>query len=253
SDEKSAFGFLGWIQGGRRVTYVRADASGARLMSRDANAADGPEATVFTQAQMSRIDDLGELAGGRILYTIREDNSRSANCDFWIQATDPRTGVPVGSARRLTNLAGSCSGSSSATSDGKRLAFVRRQGGPMAYVGDLEEGGARMTRVRRVSTRSTTDVPGDWTPDGNALIVISNRTGESGPGLYRHALDDDSVEQVAPAAPGLGWARTSGDGKWIFYLQDAADGKGLQVMRVPIGGGPAKLLFVARPGSWTLG
>src|SRR5262249_22933923 len=30
-------------------------------------------------------------------------------------------------------------------------------------------------------------------------------------------------------------------------------GKGLQVMRVPIGGGPAKLLFVARPGSWTLG
>lgn len=91
-------------------------------------------------------------------------------------------------------------------------------------------------------------------PDSSAVIVLSNRTGQFG--LYRQRLDQETAELIAAAKDGFGNPRVSPDGQWIVFWRDAeasgAEESQRDIMRIPITGGAAHLIFKARPLCWIL-
>jgi len=95
-------------------------------------------------------------------------------------------------------------------------------------------------------------------PDSSAVIVLSNRTGQFG--LYKQRLDQETAELIATAKDGFGNARVSPDGQWIVFWRDAEGtpfGSGAEelqrdIMRIPITGGEAHLIFKARSLCWIL-
>jgi serine/threonine protein kinase len=261
ADEKSGLVDFQWRRLGHRWSYVRgAKGEGVKLLTREERG--GPESVIWSLAGTVHPDgDFAWLPDNRLLYTLADTRADPPTCDYWIARIDEVTGKPLGKARKLTGWAGNltsfeggvCPAHTSVTADGKRVAFLRQAGRPIAYVADLDADGVRFTNDRRLTLSSTLDVPAAWTPDGKAVIVVSNRTGN--PALYRHSLEGDAIEQVAPPAPGMGSPRVTPDGKWILYVQDAHPGvpdSEKAVMRVPMAGGPPESLFLARHGSWLL-
>jgi serine/threonine protein kinase len=260
ADEKSGLVDFQRMRLGHRWSYVRGGKDdGVRLLTREARG--GPESVIWSLAGTTHPDgDFAWLPDNRLLYTIADPRADPPTCDYWIARVDEETGKPVGRARKLAGWAGNltsydgvCPAHTSVTADGKRAAFLRQQGRPIAYVAEVDAGGTRFSNDRRLTLSSTIDVPANWTPDGKAVIVVSNRTGN--PALYRHSLEGDAIEQVAPPAAGMGSPRVTPDGNWILYVQDAHPGvpdSEKQVMRVSMAGGPPEKLFLARHGSWLL-
>jgi Tol biopolymer transport system component len=132
------------------------------------------------------------------------------------------------------------------TSDGRRVAFLEwanhSQG--TIHVGKLHGGGTWVSNLRHFTLSDSTDSPSDWTSDGKSLIFQSNRTGHDG--IYRQALDEDSPELLVADARLQGQPAVSPDGKWLLYFQGPplnTSSLPSQLMKVPIGGGPAQALF----------
>src|SRR4029077_21052689 len=97
--------------------------------------------------------------------------------NLWELNVDASTGRSSGRPRRLTNWAGFGAYNLSATSDGKKLSMLRTSFPSGVYVGDLNTGGASLTTPRRLTLDEHLDAPFAWTPDGRAVIFMSNRNG----------------------------------------------------------------------------
>jgi len=80
------------------------------------------------------------------------------------------------------------------------------------------------------------------TPDGTVLVYVGGDSAGS-PVLYRRALD--RLESTALAGTvGIGFPTFSPDGEWIAFLQ------GLQLRRIPAGGGGASTICDLGPGDF---
>ena len=62
------------------------------------------------------------LPGGRLIYVLGDDDLNGFSCNYWEMLVDEHTGEPRSEPRQLTNWAGFCMESTTATADGKRLA-----------------------------------------------------------------------------------------------------------------------------------
>jgi Tol biopolymer transport system component len=102
--------------------------------------------------------------------------------------------------------------------------------------------------VRRVTSSSRFDWPSAWTPGGKQLLLVSNRDGTDD--VFAQAPGTDTA---VPLVHGKN-ARTpqvSPDGKWLLYelwteAEVAPSREPVKVMRQPMAGGPAALVFEAR-------
>jgi Tol biopolymer transport system component len=103
--------------------------------------------------------------------------------------------------------------------DGTRVAY-RRDDADGAAVVEQPLSGAGPARVLTKLAMAETAIPNDWTPDGQTLLVNSNRTGSRG--LYLISLTghgaiapfvDDNANRVHAAV--------SPDGRWVAYASDA--------------------------------
>jgi Tol biopolymer transport system component len=165
-----------------------------------------------------------------------------------------RTGRIVEPPRRLTNWFGFAIGSTSASADGKRVAFLEAYARGAGYVADLEMGGTRLTNLRRVTLEEGgDDVVTDWTADGKTLVLNQSRGDHYQ--ISRQSLSADTPEAIVMSDKGYGEkAVVSPDGKWIvlpvFRKRDPVLLKTiLPVMRVPITGGTPEAIFKVRYGA----
>ena len=186
------------------------------------------------------------MPDGRLIYTLPEPDG-FYECNYWEMRLDARTGRPIGEPKRLTKWAGSCMAGSSATADGKRLAFVKQTLRFTGYLTDLEAGGTRIANTRHFTLTDSRDMPLDWTADSKAVIVLSDRTGPWG--IYKQLLAGEPAELIVTGTAGFGSPRVSPDGNWILYRRDEDASKGMDIMRVPINGGSPQVIFTARPGN----
>ncbi len=242
ADPGGAISGLYWFPGGQRVAYIRTDKSGDTAVSRDLKG--GPLTTIFPPSVMSQISDSAWLPDGRLIYTVGDYLS---GCNYWEMRLDARTGVPVGGKRRLTNWTGFCMYSSTATADGKRLAFVKQTLRFTGYLTDLEAGGTRIANTRHFTLTDSRDFPADWTADGKSVIVLSDRTGPWG--IYKQLLNAETAEPLVTGTEIWGGPRVSADGNWVLYQREKDPSKGREIMRVPITGGLPQVVFTAQPGS----
>jgi eukaryotic-like serine/threonine-protein kinase len=258
TDEHSDFRQLFWSPDGQRLAYLKKHQAPDKLEqvveSRDLKG--GPPITLVEGKQTR---DLCWLPDGRLIYVLAEPEANSESCNYWEMRIDKRTGQPDGKPRRLTNWAGFCMESTTASADGKRLTFKKLWSERGVDVADLEASGTRIANLHRLTLSESDDFPIGWTPDSKAVIFASNRNGEYR--TFKQSLSEDSAEQIF-ARPGFG--RVSPDGAWLLYIaptreaeasvpldaQPKAEQAGLstpavQVMRVPITGGAPQSVMTA--------
>ena len=187
------------------------------------------------------------LPDGRWIFGEGEPGHIVRSCNFWMARNDLRTGKLIEKPRRLTNWNGFCMNPTSATADGKKVAYLQYFGHPTVYVADLHSGGTRISNLRHFTLTDTSDYWCDWTPDSKALLFHSTRDGRDA--IYRQSLNGDSPELLVRNQSWEGCA-VSPDGKWILYVQGpkSDEPSGLrQLMRIPIGGGTPQTIFPLQP------
>ena len=113
---------------------------------------------------------------GRLIYALQEAPPNDENFNLWWAHLDSRTGRPSGSATRITNDQTPIAGIS-VTSDGKRIALLRREFQTDVYLAELLAQGKQLSPLRRFTLDDRNDWPSAWTPDSKAVLFVSNRDG----------------------------------------------------------------------------
>jgi eukaryotic-like serine/threonine-protein kinase len=251
TDESSTICCLTWSGDGRRIIYVKTDASGDTFLSRDLRG--GPAVTVFRPEETKNLRDFLWLPDGRFLYSVEDTGSAfGKSCNFWTVAIDPRTGQPGEKPRQLTDWSDTCLSQMSVTADGQRLAFLKSSSAQISYMADLASGGTRILNLRHFPKTESSDALADWMADGKSLVLISDRSGRSG--IYKQDADADEAETIVTEGFGRN-PRATPDGKWVLYLGKGdvvppGQQKPPPVMRVSVNGGPSEKLFDAKV--WSL-
>ena len=241
TDERSDFENVRWSPDGQRLTYVKVHSSGgaseSRLESRALNG--GPPTVIASPAPV----DYDWVSHGRIIFARVEADPLSNGTNLWELHVDPRTGQPQGKARQLTNWAGFSVDSMSAAADGKQLVFRRWMDEDASYVAELSREGTRITTPTRLTLLEGASKVMGWTPDSTGVIMPTVRNGVSG--IYRQSLDKDVAEPIMTGpVNGIGiQTRSSPDRTSVFYWSHS------DLMRVPIAGGPARLVLSTNPGT----
>ena len=246
SDENGAMGGLVWLPRGQRVVYLVTDKSGDSLVTRELKG--GPVTTILSPPDMKNMNEIAILPDGRFLYTLPEPDAVGNSCNYWTQHLDERTGVLDHKPTRLTNWGAGCAGGTIVTADGKKLIFTKWMSHVSIYVTDLAPNGTRISGTRRFTLTESWDLPADWTTDSKEVIFRSNRNGHMG--IFKQSLSEDTAEPLVLRTEDIGHTIVTPDGRWVIYSvptkpddQEAP----VQVMRVPISGGPSETVLTARP------
>ena len=247
ADENSAIGQNSWSPDGERILYPQIDESGVTLISRDLKG--GPPLTVRTASEMEGTNSFLWLPDGRLVSAVGEAGAIASTLNLWALRLDER-GKPIGKPWRLTNSTGFGMGPTSATKDGRRLAFLQWAFHTTVYVADLREAESRIGNARHFTLTESQDIAADWTQDSKEIILLSNRTGRSG--IYKQSPDRDTPELLLEQPSDIAQPRATPDGKWIVYVLYKPPGEATrlpELMRVPLTGGTPQPVFPVSPGS----
>jgi Tol biopolymer transport system component len=241
-------GFL-WAPNGQRAIYLRTEKSGDSFLTSNLNG--GSTSVIFTPTESQNLVDILWLSDGRLLYLLRRPGAGllEACGDYWTVHVDSDTGRFVDKPVQLTNRVDLCTGNTSVTSDGKRMAFLKRTSRMVSYIADLADGGTRIVNPRHFPLSESSDGLGGWTPDSKTILLLSDRSGDYG--IYKQPLDS-----VTPEGPliyptqGTRNARFTPDGKWIVFFGYGKNGalpasQPEPVLSIPSSGGVPKQLFVS--------
>jgi len=243
-----------WAPDGRRIATL---AWGDRRAIETHGLTGGRPILVASNPNLGKnYEALAWLSDGRLIYPQAEPPPNQSYDNLWEIKVDPRTGEPAGKPRRVTNWVDTHFWGLSATADGKRLAFIKGNPQTDVYVGELEANGRRLKAPKRLTLDEHYDIPFGWTPDGNAVLFVSDRNGTLN--IFKQALDQDSAEPLtAGLEPHLemddclngGVPQLSPDGLWILYSEasrkDNSDSSGAphRLMRLPVAGGPSEFVL----------
>jgi serine/threonine protein kinase/Tol biopolymer transport system component len=245
ADENGAICCLHWFPHGQRVWYGTVDKVPGGIVTR--NLSGGPVTPIYPPSEPKTSWEYTVLPDNRLLFPIGESGAVGQTCNYWVMPLDERTGAPTAKPKRLTNWGGFCPLGTSVTQDGKKLTFLKWIGHSSNHVVDLEADGIRIANPRHFAPSEGYDFPLDWTPDGKQVVFKSNRNGHFE--IFRQSLDGDTAEMILTESIDDADARVSPDGNWLIYLaltmEDVAGP--LNVMRVPLGGGPSQLVLTALP------
>jgi serine/threonine protein kinase len=262
ADENAAdYGFY-WSPGGQRGVYIKTDASGDSLLTRDREG--GSPRTVPTPKQFKELAGLAErgdvawLPDGRVIYQVTDQPSglepAQGTCGFWWTQLDLNSGQALGKPQPLTYWTGFCSIRSNATADGRRLAFLRTSGTHgTAYIADFEAGGTRIGTPRHFTLEEQDEGIAEWTADSRTVVTLVNRA--KGFGLYKQRLDSDTRVPIASDVQGF-WtdgADLSPDGKWVIAILYPIQGGPtpanpyvpMPLVRIPFAGGTPETILTA--------
>jgi serine/threonine protein kinase len=243
-------GGLQWSPDGQRAIYAMELKDGKQtFMGGDLKG--GPVTTIHAPFDVRSEAEHLWLSDGRMIYTTWDPPAgfNSATCNLWQIRLDPRTFDFVGKPQRISNLAAVCASALSATSDGKRAAFLEKRGQASVYVADLQAGGARIADPIRLTLDEGWNNPSAWTADGKVVFFYSNRNRTNA--LFKQRLGQQTAEALVTVKEDedlVGGACLSPDGSWIFYVvgrKDRGPSKEVQLMRVPITGGSPQLILMA--------
>ena len=236
--------FLGaeWSPDGHRIGYVKSSPSGVALESRDLDG--GPPALALP----SGVSDWEWSPNGQMIYSLAEPGLTGDSCNFWGLRIDARTGKPLEALKRLTNWAGFCMDSPSATADGKRLTFRKWSWQGNVFVADLKANGTLLTTPKRLTLIEGRNYPRGWTVDSKTVVFGSHVDGQGR--IFKQRLDQETSEPITTGEEGdASGGRVSPDGAWILYVALPKAGASAsiqpQLMRVPMGGGAPQSVLAA--------
>jgi len=192
------------------------------------------------------------LPNGRLIYSILAQPLLERDASLWSTSADPQIAVLRRNPQRITGWTGAVSlWDFTATADGTRIAFLKRERQGDVYTADVTPDGS-LANPRRFTLNDSDDFPTNWMPDSRTLLFASDRNGTFD--IFRQALDDRSAEAVV-AGPDdeKGPTAVTPDGAWFYYqvepkrwqLQPV---RNWTVMRTPATGGPSQQVDTAGQG-----
>jgi len=237
------FGSIVWSPDGQYVAYLKVregPAYTAQISIETVAVAGGPPRILFTRPLLR--DGFVWSPDGRIFYSTSSEALTTEDSAIWSVAVDPLTGKAKGEPVQIARQPGWIS-EMSITSDGKRLALLRRNTLPQVFIAEYEAGASRLKMPRRLTLDDSVNAPFSWTPDSKAVFFPSSRSGTWN--IFKQAIDQPTAELFAGGRDQHFGPRLSPDGREVFYL--AAPGTDpnapVTVMRMPVGGGPAQAVF----------
>ncbi len=256
--EGEYFGPGTWSPDGKFLTYVR-----QRRIPWPAEVESSIEVYDIKQAQtniIASVPNIGMslpatticwLSDGRLVYASHEPPPNEKDSNLWEILVDSQTGQAKQSPRRMTNASGFSFGHLSRTADGRRLAFVRSRKQSDVYLGKLEEKGARLNGVKRLTLNEQDDYPTAWDPDGQTIFFYSNRNGNLD--IFKQGIEQSAAEAVVISPADEGWLRLSPDASLRLYwnLSRAATGSPSHavLVRMPSAGGPSETILTTSIGA----
>ena len=149
------------------------------------------------------------LRDGRMVYSLIRRPSHpndpapvTSDSDLWALLVDSATGKPVGTPRQITDWPGFTFAMFSATSDSKRLSFLKFNFQADVYVADVDAGRTHLTGLRRLTLDEHNDLPTSWGADNKSVIFFSDRNGLAN--IFRQATDDTDAEALT-SGPEYKW------------------------------------------------
>lgn len=238
---------LAWSPDSRRIAYVRGvwfpGTWEARFEIDVLDPASGKNQWVLADPGLG--PGLAWTEDGRLIVSIQEPTPNRTDSNLWWTRIDPHTLKTSGSLKRLTSQTGRVA-DLSASADGKRLAVTRRTLEPDVYVAPIRDKGAHIGELKRLTLDERSDVPYAWTPDGRAVIFVSDRYGTFN--IFKQDIDQHTPDLLVSGKDQLGIPRLSPDGTEIVYIVQpkvGAESPTARLMRAPLSGGPPREILEA--------
>jgi DNA-binding winged helix-turn-helix (wHTH) protein/Tol biopolymer transport system component len=236
------FGPIAWSPDGKRFACVRIPdrfsnvGLGMRIEAFDAET--GRSEKILSDFRLGTAVAWPE--SGRLIYALQEAPPNDQNFNLWWTHVDSHTGRAYGEAVRITNDQTPIAGIS-VTSDGKRLALLRREFQTDVYLTELLAQG-KLSALRRFTLDDREDWPSAWTSDSKEVLFVSNRDGPNH--IFRQSIDATHPDLLVGGKDNLGHPQLTPDGLSALYLVFPSSGKvtdNSRLMRIPLAGGPSEL------------
>ncbi len=258
SDLSGYAGPLVWSPKGRRLAYLKAAYWPGKIGEVQIESYDFP--TGRTNSIYSDYRLHGGLSwsnDGRLFFTRSEENSTSES-NVWSVVVDEQDGSMRGGLTRVTN-GPDLKPRPEISADGKRLTFLRSTIAPTVYVADVDAKTKTLEKLQRLTLDESSSRPYEWTPDGRAILYVSDRGGEYQ--IFQQRIGDASPEVLVEGHDRPYILRLNPDATEILYLSDSSragktgtpptprvpdfDREKVEIMRAPIAGGAGKVLLEA--------
>jgi Tol biopolymer transport system component len=239
------FGAVAWAPDGKRFAYVRMinlpSSDEPRKQVEVYDLASGRVAVILSEPRLS--NEIAWTTAGRLIYTLQEAPPNQNDFNLWWLQLDARTGLPSSSPTRITNDRAFIT-SISVTSEGKRVAVVRRALQADVYLAEVEEEGKRLSTPRRFTLDERQDFPAAWTGDSKAVLFVSDRDGPLH--IFKQDIDRTQPELLVSGKQDEWLPRLTPDGSSMLYLISgtrAEPSDNDRLMQIPVSGGPSQLVL----------
>ena len=243
--EGDGFARVIWSPSGERIAYVRfEEAQHENSLVVESRDLKGENLTTIAAGVQLR--DYYWMPDGRILLSRVEPGVSQNDSNLWDLKVNPRSGVPAGKPRKLTDWAGFAAINLSSSADGKRLCMQRMIFQSHIFVGQLNRVDVPLETPRPLTIDEHGDMPFSWTPDSKAVIFVSDRNGHTD--IFKQALDQDTPETLVTGGEDKVAARVSSDGSWLIYgvgLRAGGSASWVELMRMRLAGGPSEKILEA--------
>ncbi len=185
------------------------------------------------------------LPNGRILF-VKPSLPGSKGSDLWTVSVDMYTGEATGKETLVRSESGVYLSNLSSTTDGKRIAFLKRELNYSVFLGTLKDK-AQIELKPFISEESNNWASG-WTPDSRYVLSTSDRN--SGlDDVYRQAIGGGGLQTLATGGDAKRAAVAMSDGSSVLYWswprEDGDNPKHKKLQELPSGqSSPRTLLEV---------
>lgn len=249
---------VAWSPNGTRLAYMK-------FAYWPGSKEEGQIETVELATGKTKIAFVDERIGGGLVWSRdgrvffgRGDENSNIKSDIWSLRVDERSGEARGDIVRLTS-GPDWKPRPEVSGDGKKMVFLRNNIAPTVYLAQVDAKTKELTQLQRLTLDESVSRPYEWTPDGTALLYVSNRDGEFH--IFRQRLGAASPELLIDGHDNPNIMRLDPDGKQILYMSEASragrsgaapaehtagfDREKVRIMTAPISGGIGKTILQA--------